>query len=165
MTSVDARGVLRPSCLSVVNPFFGLITLLLWLLWPWWHVRTLSLRPFPSCLLTALLCSWCGGAGTHTYQKEASHRHGQKFFQGIAVHLDSPVIINSESLHSVLQLAITMGFFLKNRNHRFVKDSKSLSWQGQAGLLDSANRRYLSTGVAIRTLAAAVPSRLAKRSK
>jgi hypothetical protein len=27
MTSVGARGVLRPSCLSVVNPFFGLITL------------------------------------------------------------------------------------------------------------------------------------------
>lgn len=75
------------------------------------------------------------------------------------------MIINSESLHSVLQLAITMGFFLKNRNHRLVKDSKNLSWQDQAGLLDIANRRYLSTGVAVKTLAAAVPSRLAKRSK
>ena len=112
----------------MVNPFFGLITLLLWLRW---H-RTPSRRriPFPSCSLTILFCFWFGGAGTHTYQKEAGHRHGQKFFQGIAVHLDSPVIINSGSLHSILQLAITMGFFLKNRNHRVVEDCKSLSWQG-----------------------------------
>ena len=161
MTSVDARGVLRPSCLSVVNPFFGLITLF----WRWRWRYTLFPSPYPSLLLTVFFVFWRGGAGTHTYQKEAGHRHGQKFFQGIAVHLDSPVIINSESLHSVLQLVITMGFFLKNRNHRGVKDCKSLSWQAQAGLLEIANRRYLSTGVAVRTLAAAVPSRLAKRSR
>jgi hypothetical protein len=117
-----------------------------------------------------LFCWWRGGrflgTDTHAYQKQAGDRHGQKLLQKVAVHLyNSPVKVDSESLHSVLQLAITMGFFLKNSNHRFVKDSKSLSWQGQAGLLDIANRRYLSTGVAVRTLAAAVPSRLAKRSR
>jgi hypothetical protein len=141
MTSVDARGVLRPSCLSVVNPFFGLITLF----WRWRWRHTPFPSPYPSLFLTVFLVFGCGGAGTHTYQKEAGHRHGQKLFQGIAVHLDSPVIINSESLHSVLQLAITMGVFLKNRNHRGVKRCKSLSWQGLTMRTTSANHPLITS--------------------